>query len=224
MEQKKKIIIVEDHPIVRRGIKQLVEMEDDLFVCAEAEDAAAALQQVKQFKPDLVIVDISLKAGSGLELIKDICALFPEMPVLVVSMHDESFYAERVIRAGALGYIMKSEAYQSIMLAVRKVLDGEIYLSNEIRNKIIKKLLKGQGKGESSLLDALSDREAQVFQLIAEGNRTSVIAAKLHLSSSTVDTHCAHIKQKLGLKDTAELVQFAVNWLLQEGKIRSGPI
>jgi DNA-binding NarL/FixJ family response regulator len=220
MQEKARIIIVEDHPIVRRGLKQLIEMEADLNVCAEAEDAVTALQRVKELKPNLVIIDISLKAGSGLELIKDVNALFPNMPVLVVSMHDESFYAERVIRAGALGYIMKSEAYQNIMQAVRKVLAGEIYLSNEIRNRIIKKLLKGQAGSEHSLLDGLSDREAQVFQLVAEGNRTSVIAAKLNLSSSTVDTHYAHIKQKLGLKDTTELVQFAVNWLLQEGKNR----
>jgi DNA-binding NarL/FixJ family response regulator len=220
MQEKARIIIVEDHPIVRRGLKQLIEMEADLNVCAEAEDAVTALQRVKELKPNLVIIDISLKAGSGLELIKDVNALFPNMPLLVVSMHDESFYAERVIRAGALGYIMKSEAYQNIMQAVRKVLAGEIYLSNEIRNRIIKKLLKGQAGSEHSLLDGLSDREAQVFQLVAEGNRTSVIAAKLNLSSSTVDTHYAHIKQKLGLKDTTELVQFAVNWLLQEGKNR----
>jgi DNA-binding NarL/FixJ family response regulator len=220
MQEKARIIIVEDHPIVRRGLKQLIEMEADLNVCAEAEDAVTALQRVKELKPNLVIIDISLKAGSGLELIKDVNALFPNMPVLVVSMHDESFYAERVIRAGALGYIMKSEAYQNIMQAVRKVLAGEIYLSNEIRNRIIKKLLKGQAGSEHSLLDGLSDREAQVFQLVAEGNRTSVIAEKLNLSSSTVDTHYAHIKQKLGLKDTTELVQFAVNWLLQEGKNR----
>jgi DNA-binding NarL/FixJ family response regulator len=220
MQEKARIIIVEDHPIVRRGLKQLIEMEADLTVCAEAEDAVTALQRVKEFKPNLVIIDISLKAGSGLELIKDVNALFPNMPVLVVSMHDESFYAERVIRAGALGYIMKSEAYQNIMQAIRKVLAGEIYLSNEIRNRIIKKLLKGQAGSEHSLLDGLSDREAQVFQLVAEGNRTSVIAEKLNLSSSTVDTHYAHIKQKLGLKDTTELVQFAVNWLLQEGKNR----
>jgi DNA-binding NarL/FixJ family response regulator len=220
MQEKARIIIVEDHPIVRRGLKQLIEMEADLTVCAEAEDAVTALQRVKELKPNLVIIDISLKAGSGLELIKDVNALFPNMPVLVVSMHDESFYAERVIRAGALGYIMKSEAYQNIMQAVRKVLAGEIYLSNEIRNRIIKKLLKGQAGSEHSLLDGLSDREAQVFQLVAEGNRTSVIAEKLNLSSSTVDTHYAHIKQKLGLKDTTELVQFAVNWLLQEGKNR----
>jgi DNA-binding NarL/FixJ family response regulator len=220
MQEKARIIIVEDHPIVRRGLKQLIEMEADLTVCAEAEDAVTALQRVKELKPNLVIIDISLKAGSGLELIKDVNALFPNMPVLVVSMHDESFYAERVIRAGALGYIMKSEAYQNIMQAIRKVLAGEIYLSNEIRNRIIKKLLKGQAGSEHSLLDGLSDREAQVFQLVAEGNRTSVIAEKLNLSSSTVDTHYAHIKQKLGLKDTTELVQFAVNWLLQEGKNR----
>jgi DNA-binding NarL/FixJ family response regulator len=220
MQEKARIIIVEDHPIVRRGLKQLIEMEADLNVCAEAEDAVTALQRVKELKPNLVIIDISLKAGSGLELIKDVNALFPNMPLLVVSMHDESFYAERVISAGALGYIMKSEAYQNIMQAVRKVLAGEIYLSNEIRNRIIKKLLKGQAGSEHSLLDGLSDREAQVFQLVAEGNRTSVIAEKLNLSSSTVDTHYAHIKQKLGLKDTTELVQFAVNWLLQEGKNR----
>ncbi|MBN1798070.1 MAG: response regulator transcription factor [Spirochaetales bacterium] len=222
MKKKSRIVIVEDHPIVRRGLKQLIEMEDDLTVSGEAENAVQAVDLITKMQPDLAIVDISLKAGSGLELIKNIVTLYPDMIILVVSMHDECFYAERVIRAGAMGYIMKSEAYQNIMLAIRKVLSGDIYLSDAIRNKILKKLLKGQARSEHSPLEALSDREAQVFQLIAEGNRTSVIAEKLNLSISTIDTHYTHIKKKLGLNDTTELVQYAVNWLLQEGKNGSG--
>jgi DNA-binding NarL/FixJ family response regulator len=218
MKNKSKILIVDDHPVVRQGLKQLIDMEADLMVAGEAPDALQALDLVKKLEPNLVIVDISLKIGSGLELIKNIKVLFPDILILVISMHDESFYAERVIRAGALGYIMKSEASQNVMTAIRKVLAGEIYLSGEMGKKILDKLLRGQAKTAQSPLESLSDREMQVFQMLAEGNRTSDIAQKLNVSLSTIDTHFVHIKKKLGIKDTAKLVQYAMNWFFTEGR------
>ena len=218
MNNKIKILIVDDHPIVRQGIIYLLEKEKDIQVCGEAEDALEALAAIPRLKPNLIIIDISLPIGNGLELIKNISTLYPQIIMLVLSMHDESLYAERVVRAGAKGYIMKSEATDKLITAIRRVADGEIFLSKDIKERIFTKVLQSSTKPYSSSIDLLSDRELQIFQMVGEGIKTRTIANNLNLSISTVNTHYTHIKKKLGLTSNNELIQYAVNWFLSEGK------
>jgi len=218
VNNKIKILIVDDHPIVRQGIIYLLEKEKDIQVCGEAEDALEALAAIPRLKPNLIIIDISLPIGNGLELIKNISTLYPQIIMLVLSMHDESLYAERVVRAGAKGYIMKSEATDKLITAIRRVADGEIFLSKDIKERIFTKVLQSSTKPYSSSIDLLSDRELQIFQMVGEGIKTRTIANNLNLSISTVNTHYTHIKKKLGLTSNNELIQYAVNWFLSEGK------
>jgi DNA-binding NarL/FixJ family response regulator len=210
---KKKIFIVDDHPIIRDGLRQLISKQDDMAVCGEAEDAYQALNHIGKIRPHLVIVDISLSGGNGLELIKSIKSQYPDVAILVVSMHDESLYAERSIHAGARGYIMKSEASEKVLTAMRSALAGKIYLSEGIRNSILEKVFYNK-KSARMPLQSLSDRELQVFQYIAEGYKRNDIAGKLHTSVNTIDTHYAHIKKKLGLKNGNELTKYAINYFL----------
>ena len=208
-----KILIVDDHPIVRQGLAEMVNHEEDLMVCGQAEDAHKAMTAVKESKPDMAIVDISLKETSGMELIKDLKAQYPSLPVLALSMHDESLYAERALRAGARGYIMKAEATEKVITAVRKILSGEIYISDKMASKMMRKLVGDSTEINVSPVERLSDRELEVFQLIGKGFGTRQISERLFLSIKTIETYRAHLKEKLNLEDAAELLQYAIQWV-----------
>lgn len=208
---KKRVIIVDDHPMMREGLAQLIEEEADLTVEAQADSAAEALRCVERALPDLLLVDISLPDKSGLELIKDVHALHAALPILVVSMHDESLYAERVLRAGGRGYIMKQEGGQRLMQAIRQVLGGRIYVSEKISSRILENL-SGHRPDSHSPVERLSDREFEVFQLLGQGQATRDIAKHLHLSVKTVEVHRANIRRKLELASGSELVRFAIRW------------
>jgi DNA-binding NarL/FixJ family response regulator len=208
--------VVDDHPIVRQGLTLLINREPDLAVCGEAEDAHTAIQSVPTVKPDILIVDISLNGPDGLDLLKNIRALYPDLPVLILSMHDESIYAERALRARANGYIMKQEATEKVLIAVRCILSGEIYLSERMSRKLLHQYISGASAETTSQLSALSDRELEVFRLIGEGRGTRQIADKLHISVKTVETYQAHIKSKLSLRSGRELVQHAIQSKIDE--------
>ena len=212
---RKKIFIVDDHPMMREGLAQLIAQESDLMVCGEADDATAALDQIEKLKPDLALVDITLRSTSGLELIKDLAIRAPQTAVLVISMHDESLYAERVLRAGGRGYVMKQEGGKTLMEAIRHVLSGKTYVSEKISAKILD-LFSGRPAEGSSPVERLTDREFQVFQLIGSGLSTKEIADKLHVSAKTVEVHRVNIKQKLRVDTAPELLRFAVRWVEAE--------
>ena len=213
------ILLVDDHPIVIEGLTQLINQQQDLIVWGEASDSLGALKAIETLKPNLAIVDISLKNGSGLDLIKSLQQRFPKLPILVLSMHDESLYAERVLRAGARGYITKQEATEKLITAIRRVLDGEIYLNEKVTSKILSRVISTSPAKNLSSINRLSDRELEVFQLIGQGHGTREIAELLHLSIKTVETYREHIKDKLQLKDATELVRYAVRWA--EGETQS---
>jgi len=213
---KKRILIVDDHPMMRQGLAQLINNEPDLAVCWEADNAGQAIDVVSAHKPDLVLADISLPDKNGLELIKDIHVLCPGATILVVSMHDETLYAERVLRAGARGYIMKQEGGKKLMAAVRHILGGQIYVSEKMSARILE-IFSGGRKDAGSPIEKLSDREFEVFQLIGQGKGTRDIAEHLHLSVKTVEVHRANIKEKLQLKSATELVRHAVRWAEAQG-------
>ncbi len=210
---KRTVLIVDDHPIVRQGLAQLINQEKDLEVCGQAEDAHEAMQAIRQLQPDMVIVDIALKDTSGMELIKDLKVQYPDLPVLTLSMHDEAIYGERALRAGARGYIMKQEATEKVVTAIRRVLAGEVYVSNGMAAKMVSKLVGGGARTTGSPADVLSDRELEVFRMIGEGYGTREMAEKLHLSIKTIETYRAHIKDKLNLQDANELLRFAIQWV-----------
>jgi len=218
--ERTRVLIVDDHPIVRQGLAQMINQETDLMVCGEAEDAQNALQAVAELHPDLVLVDLSLKGGSGLDLIRTLRTRQSMLPVLVVSMHDESLYVERALRAGARGYIMKHEATNIMMSAIRRVLRGEIYVSDKMLTKLLGRFVLDAPSTSTSTLEPLSNRELEVFRAIGEGHSTRHIAAVLHVSIKTVESHRAHIKEKLQLNDTTELVRYAMQWV-ENGKIGS---
>ena len=208
----KQILIVDDHPMMRKGLAQLINHEPDLTVCLEADTAAQALALVAGTKPDLVLVDISLPDRNGLELIKDLQVYHPGLPVLVVSMHDESLYAERVLRAGGRGYIMKQEGGKLLMRAIRQVLEGRIYVSDKMASKILEIFSGHRAEAADSPTEMLSDREFEVFQLVGQGKGTRQIAELLRLSIKTVEVHRANIKRKLKLQTGADLIRYAIRW------------
>jgi len=210
---KREVLIVDDHPIVRQGLAQMIDQEQDLHVCGQAEDAHEAMRAIRQLQPDMVTVDISLKDTSGIELIKDIKVQYPNLPVLTLSMHDEGIYAERALRAGARGYIMKQEATEKVVTAIRRVLSGEVYVSDGMAAKMVSKLVAGPAETGGSPVDRLSDRELEVFRLIGAGYGTREMAEKLHLSIKTIETYRAHIKDKLDLVDANELLRAAITWV-----------
>jgi DNA-binding NarL/FixJ family response regulator len=216
VDKKKTVFIVDDHPLLRQGLALLVNREDDLTVCGEAEEAQTVMKEIAARKPDILIVDISLNGPDGLELLKNLRALYPSLPVLILSMHDESIYAERALRARANGYIMKQEATEKVLVAVRRILGGDIYLSDRMANKLLHQYISGVSPDVNSRLSALSDRELEVFRLIGEGRSTRQIAEKLHLSIKTVETYQAHIKDKLSLHNGRELVQHAIQSNISE--------
>ena len=209
---KQQVLIVDDHPMMRQGLAQLINHEPDLRTCGEADSVAQALERIRADKPDLVLADISLPDRSGLELIKDSKALHPGLPVLVVSTHDESLYAERVLRAGGRGYIMKQEGGKLLMRAIRQVLGGQIYVSEKMAAKILEIFSGHRAEVSHSPVERLSDREFEVFQLIGQGKGTRQIAEHLHLSVKTVEVHRANIKHKLELKRGTDLVRYAIRW------------
>jgi len=216
-QEKKRILIVDDHPIVRQGLSMLINRNEDLLVCGHAANASEAMEAVRVLKPDMVIVDISLKDASGIELIKDIKAYDAALPVLTLSMHEESLYAERSLRAGAKGYIMKQEGTEKLISAIRTVLAGELYISDRLAGRLINKMVSG-GERRGSPLDSLSDRELEVFLLIGRGQRTREISNQLHLSPKTVETYRSHIKEKLNLGNSTELLQHAIQWVNSPGE------
>jgi DNA-binding NarL/FixJ family response regulator len=207
---KSRIFIVDDHPIVRQGLMQLINNESDLVVCGQGEDAYQALKTIRQLKPDLTLLDISLKDTGGIELLKELRAQDPTLQVLILSMHDESLYAERALRAGARGYIMKQEAPQTLLQAVRKVLKGEVYVSEKMSAVLLQRMV-GNRKPDGTLpMDRLTDREMEIFRMIGAGMTVKEIAERLFLSAKTIEAHREHIKGKLNLKSSAELLRFAI--------------
>jgi DNA-binding NarL/FixJ family response regulator len=214
---KLRILLVDDHPMVRERLAAAIHEQLDLVVCGEAEDRFTALELIEKTEPHLAIVDLTLKQSHGLELIKDIRSRFPELVILVVSMHDELLHAERVIRAGARGYITKQEATDKIMIAIRTVLGGDVYLSEKMAARIATGALGGR-RGESTLpMARLSDRELRVFEMLGQGHNTRQIADDLHLDMRTIETYRARIKEKLDLKDANELLQYAIRWMQAGG-------
>lgn len=213
-----RIVIVDDHPVVRFGITQMIEAEEDLTVCAEAESAREGLEKVKAEKPDLVIVDLSLKEASGLDLIKAIKAALPGQPVLVLSMHDEALYAERSLRAGARGYVMKQAGTETLIKAIRAVLSGRIHLSDEAASSMIGRITAGAEGEEPTPVSMLSDRELEVFEMIGRGKKTRQIADGLGLSVKTIETYRANIKQKLNLENASQLASHATVWVNSLGQ------
>jgi DNA-binding NarL/FixJ family response regulator len=213
---KKAVFVVDDHPLLRQGLALLINREQDLMVCGEAEEAQAAMRAIAKKKPDILIADISLNGPDGLDLLKNLRTLYPDLPVLILSMHDESIYAERALRARANGYIMKQEATEKVLVAVRRILGGDIYLSDRMANKLLHQYLTGSIADISSRLSVLSDRELEVFRLIGEGRSARQIAEKLHLSIKTVETYQAHIKDKLSLRSGRELVRHAIQSTISE--------
>jgi DNA-binding NarL/FixJ family response regulator len=211
-----RVLLVDDHAVVRFGIAQLINREPDLQVCGEEEDASKALTAIEKLKPDLVIADISLKDSSGLELMRNIKAQYPKMPVLVVSAHDESIYAEIAFRAGALGYLMKEEALEKVVTAIRRVLSGAIYVSDALAAKMLQRQVRGQTDINESPVKTLSDREMEVFQLIGQWKKTREIAEELHLSIKTIEYYREQIKRKLDLKSAGELTHYATSWVQRE--------
>jgi DNA-binding NarL/FixJ family response regulator len=210
--QKVRVFLVDDHPIVRQGLTQLINQEADLMVCGEAEGARSTLERLSPTRPDILIVDVSLEGPDGIDLLKEIRARDSRLPVLILSMHDESLYAERALRAGANGYIMKQEATELVLTAIRRILSGEIYVSDRMARKMLQQFVSGAGQPRHSCIEDLTDRELEVFRLVGQGLSTRQIAEKLHLSVKTVETYYAHIKDKLSLKTARELVQYAVEW------------
>lgn len=212
---KKRILIVDDHPVFRHGITALINAEPDLTVCGEASSSASALDAMRTLQPDIAMLDISLPGTNGIELIKLMKAEHPKLPILILSMHDESLYAMRALKAGALGYVMKAEALTHVLDALRKALSGEIYVSPRLNKSLIFQAIQHTDGNTSSPVDRLSDRELEVLTFLGRGSSTKNIAEELHLSVKTIETHRAHIKEKLGFRDAGEMVRFAVDWVTQ---------
>jgi DNA-binding NarL/FixJ family response regulator len=217
LSEAKRIMIVDDHPMMRAGVIQLIEKQPGMSVCGEAGSPAEAMELIANCRPDLILVDISMKGSSGLEFIKNVTAVHGHIPMLVVSMHDEKVYAERALRAGACGYIMKEESAEYLIIAIKRVLEGGVYLSKEMSTRLLKAIGNPQTRNTDSPLQKLTDREFEVFRLIGEGKTTEEIAQHLHISPKTVDVHRFQIKEKLRLTSSTALVHYAVRWADSEG-------
>jgi DNA-binding NarL/FixJ family response regulator len=202
---------VDDHPMMREGLRGVINRQPDMLVCGEAENASQALNAVRKLAPDLALVDITLPGRSGLELVKDLKALHPHLVILAISMHDESLYAERMLRAGANGYITKQQPPEELIRAIRQVFDQRVYVSKEVSETLLRRFF-WQPQGDHSPTKVLTDREFEIMQLLGEGKAPKEIASQLHLSAKTVAVHAGNIRQKLNLKSTAQLIRFAVQW------------
>jgi len=211
-QTKRRVLLVEDHPIVRQGLEQMINHEPDLLVCGTAENAERALEQLASVAPDLLLPDISLQGASGLDVLKLAREQRPDLRVLILSMHDERLYAMRALGAGAAGYVMKQEATENVLTAIRRVLEGEVYLSAQMEKKSMQQFVGRRTLSKGTPLKDLSKRELEIFELIGQGQRTRQIAEKLHVSVKTVESHRQHIKEKLHLADGHELVQHAIQW------------
>lgn len=211
--EKKRLLVLDDHPMMREGLAQLVNGESDLMICGQAGTGREALDLVAKAGPDLLLVDISLPDKNGLEVVKELREFHPQVPVLVISMHDESLYAERALKGGARGYIMKQEGGKKLLEAIRRVLGGKIYVSENIASTILESISGVEAGGVQTPINKLSEREFEILQLLGNGKGTSQIAALLHLSTKTVEAHRANIKRKLGLQTGTELVRYAVRWV-----------
>jgi DNA-binding NarL/FixJ family response regulator len=214
---KHRILLVDDHPVTRQGVAVLINQETDLEVVGEADSAPGAIAFLQKEQVDLAIIDITLKTTNGVELMKHIRVLAPDLPVLVMSMHDESIYAERAMRAGARGYIMKQEASNKVLTAIRTVLTGELYLSDKMKERMLHRFVNNRKEKVGFSMDTLSDREMEVFQLIGNGYSTRQIATKLNLSVKTIDSYREHLKLKLQLEAGKDLVRYAIQWMKSEG-------
>jgi DNA-binding NarL/FixJ family response regulator len=214
--RKRRVFVVDDHPLIRQGLASIISREPDLIVCGEADDSAMAMKAIATTDPDILIVDISLNGPDGLDLLKEIRMRHPAVRVLVLSMHDEKIYAERALRAGAQGYIMKQEASGKVLVALRRILGGEIYISEQISDRMMQRYIGGPSVGKPTSIADLTDRELEVFRLIGEGQSTRQIAETLHISVKTVESYQAHIKEKLSLRSARELVQHAIQWSMDE--------
>lgn len=210
---RKRILLVDDHPMMRAGMAQLIGRQPDLEVCCEAGGPAEAFSLLSKSVPDLLLTDMTMPGRSGVEFIKDVLAVYPHLPILVISMHDEGLYAERVLRAGGRGYIMKEAGGEQLIVAIRRVMSGQAYVSEKMSARFLDAMTGHHPRGSHSPIEKLSDREFEVFQLIGQGKSTRNIAQHLHLSPKTVDVHRAHIKEKLELKDATALVRYAVRWV-----------
>ena len=216
VQAKKSVLVVDDHPLLRQGLAMLINQQQDIEVCGEAAEARTAMQMIGEHKPDIIILDLSLKGPDGLELLKTVRALAPDLPVLILSMHDEAIYAERALRARANGYIMKQEAPEKVLVAVRRILKGDVYLSDAMSKKLLQQYIDGAPSMLESSVSVLSDRELEVYRRIGEGRGTREIAEDLRLSVKTVETYQAHIKEKLALRSGRELIQHAIQWKINE--------
>jgi DNA-binding NarL/FixJ family response regulator len=215
-DEKHRIMIVEDHPVFRMGLCELINQEDDMVVCGEVDDAGKAFEEIPRIKPDMVIVDISLKGRDGIDLVREVKRYYKDLPMLVLSMHDESRFAERSLVAGAKGYIMKRETSSSIVEAVRCVLNGKIYLSEKIKGELLDRFATGGHPCVGTPVHKLTDRELEVFQLLGRGLSTNEIAKKLNLSVKTIGTYRERIKEKLNLRHASELIRHAMLWVEKE--------
>ncbi len=215
--ERKRILLVDDHPLMRRGQADLLNREPDFEVCGEAGTAREAMAAIAQLKPDLVLVDMALPDKDGLELIKDLQALHPSLPVLAMSMQDESLYAPRVLRAGGRGYVMKQEGPERLATAIRTVLSGQVALSPRMSAKLLESMVGPAGQSSGGPEEKLTDRELEVLRLFGEGWSADEIAGRLHLSPKTVEVHRGHIKEKLGFKTTPEFTRFAIRWVAAQG-------
>ncbi len=215
---KKKVFLVDDHPIVREGLTQLINRELDLVVCGEAGDVATAIEKIPEIKPDTVVVDLSLEQGSGIKLIESLVYSDSALPILVLSMHDESIYAERCLKAGAKGYIMKQAPSRKMISALRRVLDGEIYVSDELGEKILHKLFSDKTEKYETPLDSLSNREFEVYQLLGKGLKKKEVAESLNLGLKTLETYVEHIKRKMTYKSSHELLSNAFKFMNESAK------
>jgi len=209
----KRIVIVDDHPLFRKGLEQLIHSDSAFAVCGEVNNASEAMDVIRKLNPDLAIVDLSLPGANGIELIKNIRAEFPKLPILVLSMHDESLYALRALRAGAEGYVMKHEAMANVIQAIHEVFNGRPYLSPAMAAQVITKFAHRGSQSEADAVERLSDRELEILELIGKGNEVRQIAKLVHLSPKTVETHRAHIKEKLNLQNARQVARFAVQWV-----------
>jgi DNA-binding NarL/FixJ family response regulator len=212
-----RVLIVEDHEIMRQGLSTLVEQEEDLCVCGEAEDASAALEAAEQLEPDVIVLDLSLRDSNGLDLIKDLRLRKPDLPIIVLTMHDESFYAERALRSGARGYVTKSEASSRIIEGIREVLSGGVYVSEKMASRMVRKMVTGGSMGQGYPIDTLTDREFEIFEMIGRGLPVREIAKRLHLSVRTVEAHRDHMRKKLNLESANDLLRYATQWRQFEG-------
>ncbi len=206
-----RVLIIDDHPIVRQGLRQLIDQEDDLKVCGEAADVREAHAALQQTQPNVVVLDLSLRGSNGIDLIKDIRSKYGQLPVLVFSMHDESIYAERLLSAGANGYIMKEATADQLLSALRQVLDGELYVSEHVKSRMMERVAVGGRKQPGDRTERLSDRELEILGLLGRGQTIREVAESLNLSGKTIDTHRQRIKKKLGLQTSAQVTQFAIH-------------